>query len=329
MTRRTVHYPLIAVLGTLLLAGCGDSTPSQVGTASSVAGQHAAPAGAPPAARSLGLSAGADAAPAAPKAAAAPAAGASGSASAANSSAGAPSAPLDLGAVQGRIERSVTAQYVVPHGGFLTAFDAVVQRATSLGGFVISSTTTPDGSGRIASGTVTVKVPAARLSDLVAGLPADFTVSSLDYGSVDHTAQTVDLTARITAATAQRTALENLLSGARSIGDITSLEQQIAQVQLEIDQNQGQLNAVNTSVDLATANIGLTEKGAKPAPPPPAHSENSLLHALRTGADNALQLVAGGLLGAVTVLPLLLLAFAAWLGRRRIRRLLRPEPPSG
>ncbi len=265
------------------------------------------------------------AAPAAPPAVADKAAGSS----AAGPAAGAASAPLDLGAVQGRIERSVTAQYVVPHGGFLTAFDAVVQRATSLGGFVLSSTTTPDGTGRIASGTVTVKVPAARLSDLVAGLPADFTVSSLDYGSQDHTAQTVDLNARVAAATAQRTALEGLLNGARSIGDITSLEQQIAQVQLEIDQDQGQLNAVNSSVDLATANIGLTEKGAKPAPPPPVHSENALLHALRTGGGNAVQLVAGGLLAAVTVLPVLLLvAFAAWLGRRRIRRLLRPEPPS-
>jgi hypothetical protein len=338
MHRRVARHLLVGLASTLLVAACGDAA-IQAGTSTSAQGSalsQQAPGLAPAAGPLLDGHASVDrsaanGAPAPVPAAGAPAA--AGSAGAAEqklaAGAGAPSAPLDLGTAQGRIERSVSAQYVVPHGGFLTAFDAVVQRATALGGFVISSTTAPDSDGRIASGTVSVKVPAAKLSDLIAGLPSDFTVSSLNYGSQDHTAQTVDLTARVSAATAQRAALLALLDHARSIADITSLEQQIAQVQLQIDQDQGSLNAVNASVELATASIGLTEKGAKAAPPPPSHSEPALLHALRAGADNALQLVAGGVLGAITVLPLLvLLAFAAWLGRRHIRRLFQPGPPA-
>jgi hypothetical protein len=237
-------------------------------------------------------------------------------------------ARLDLGVTPGRIERTVNARYVVPHGGFLDAFSAVVNHATALGGFVVESSTTPDAAGRISSGQVTVKVPAARLSDLIGGLPSDFTVSSLNYGSQDHTAESVDLNARVAAAIAHRAALERLRDRAGSIADIANLEQQIAQVQLEVDQDQGNLNAVNARVDLATATIALSEKDARPVPPPVHPTDNTLLSALRTGAGNALQIVAGGLLAGVTVLPIAVLVLAAWLGRRRLRRLFNLGQPS-
>jgi hypothetical protein len=238
------------------------------------------------------------------------------------------SLPANLGTAQGRVERTVSARYVVPHGSFLDAFGAVVNRATSLGGFVVESTTTPDSTGRISSGAVTVKVPAARLSELIGGLPSTFTVSALDYGSQDHTAETVDLGARLAASIAHRTALERLRDRTGSIAEIASLEQQIAQVQLEVDQEQGALDAVNARVDMATANIGLAEKDARPAVTPPNPGDPALLRALRTGAENALQLISGGVLVAVTVLPVVPLAVAAWLVRRRLRRLPDAGPPS-
>jgi hypothetical protein len=58
------------------------------------------------------------------------------------------------------------------------------------------------------------------------------------------------------------------------------------------------------------------------------HSDPALLRALRTGADNAVQLIAGAVLVAMTALPVAVLALAAWLGRRRIRRLIGVRPPS-
>jgi hypothetical protein len=238
------------------------------------------------------------------------------------------SLPANLGTAQGRVERTVSARYVVPHGSFLDAFGAVVNRATSLGGFVVDSTTTPDSAGRISSGAVTVKVPAAHLSELIGGLPSTFTVSALNYGSQDHTAETVDLGARLAASIAHRTALERLRDRTGSIAEVASLEQQIAQVQLEVDQEQGALNAVNARVDMATASIGLAEKDARPAVAPPNPGDPALLRALRTGAENALQLIAGGVLVAVTVLPVVALAVAAWVVRRRLRRLPDVRPPS-
>jgi hypothetical protein len=339
--RRTVRL-LLLVPCALLAAACGDAATSY---SSAPAGSSQAGNSAPqqlPAGRDA--SSQAQAAPAAPGGVApgaavpapAPIAG-TGSAGSSDRAArgttasgpGASGVPVNLGIAQGRVERSVSARYVVPHDGFLDAFDRVVNRATSLGGFVVESSTTPDSTGRISSGAVTVRVPSARLSDLLSGLPSDvFTVSSLNYGSQDHTAETVDLNARVAASIAHRAALEGLRDRTRSIAEIASLEQQIAQVQLEVDQQQGALNAVNNRVDLATASIALAEKDAKPAAAPVNHSEPALLRALRTGADNALQLIAGGVLVAVTALPVAVLALAAWLGRRRLRRLLSVRPPS-
>ncbi len=321
MPGRTIRCLLLASCA-LLAAACGDAaTPSSstAGLANSQGAPNQAPAFAPaPAPLQGAASAAGDAA----------VSGKSSGAGAAASGPGPASVPTSLGTAQGRVERTVNARYVVPHGGFLDAFGAVVNRATGLGGFVVESSTTPDSTGRISSGAVTVKVPAAHLSELIGGLPSTFTVSALNYGSQDHTAETVDLGARLAASIAHRTALERLRDRTGSIAEVASLEQQIAQVQLEVDQVQGALNAVNARVDMATASIGLAEKDARPAVAPPDPSEPALLHALRTGAGNALQLIAGGLLVAVTVLPVAALAVAAWLVRRRLRRLPDVRPPA-
>jgi hypothetical protein len=231
---------------------------------------------------------------------------------------------LQLGTPEGRIERSVNAHFVVPHSGFLSAFEKLIEKAVSLGGYVVDSSTSPDSSGRIDSGTLTVRVPAARLNDMVTGAPSDWRLSSIDYASVDHTAETVDLQARLRAAVAHRDALEGLLAGTHNLQDITALEQQIAQVQQEVEEDQGAVDAVNGKVDMGTATIGLTEKGVV-APPPPSPTP-TLLRALDSGAGNALAVIAAITEGLLSALPLLVLAViglaVAWRAGllRRLRR---------
>jgi hypothetical protein len=211
-----------------------------------------------------------------------------------------------LGTPQGRVERSVNATFVVPHGGFLGAFQRLIERAASLGGYVVSSSTSPDQSGRIAAGSLTVRVPAARLNDMVTGTPGDWHVSAVNYASVDHTAETVDLNARLQAAKAHRDALQGLLTGTHNLQDITALEQQIAQVQLEVDQDQGAVDAVNGRVDMATATISLSERGAVAPAVPPVRPR--LLGALADGAGNALAVVAALTEALVSAAPVLVLA---------------------
>jgi hypothetical protein len=211
------------------------------------------------------------------------------------------------------IERSVTAAYTVPSGAFLASFEGVTTRGVGLGGYVESSNTQPDSSGRIVSGQVTMKIPAAKIADFLNGLPSDFIASSIDFASVDHTTDFVDVNARLTSAHAHLVALNNLLEKATALGDITNLEQQIANVQTEINTDQGQLNTLTSSVELSAATVQLTERGAAPV----QAASSPVNSGISSGWTNAVQFTGGILEVVVTALPFLAIGVIAWVVWRR------------
>jgi hypothetical protein len=226
-----------------------------------------------------------------------------------------------------RLQRSVSAAYTIQSGSFLASFDSVIARAAALGGYVASSVTQPASNERIVSGSVTVDIPATSLATFLNGMPPTFIAASIDFASVDHTAQFVDVNAKLASAHAHLHALDTLLSNATSLGDITTIEQQIETVQIEIDTYQGELNALSASVDMATATITLSERGA---PRLVAAAPGPLNTGLSGGWHNAIQVTSTVLEVVITAAPLLVLAGLAlavwyWLPRR-IRRTPRASP---
>ena len=215
------------------------------------------------------------------------------------------------------IERSVNATYTVPAGSFLNAFDGVIARAVGLGGYVVSSATQPDSSGRIVSGAVTLKVPAAKIADFLNGMPSSFVASAINFSAIDHTAQFVDVNARLASAHAHLVALDTLLAKATSIGDITTLEQEIETVQTEVDTDQGELNVLTASVDLATATVQMSERGVKVAPVTPP---NPVTTGVSSGWDNAVRVTGAALEGVLSAVPLLVLLGVGLLLWRRLAR---------
>lgn len=209
------------------------------------------------------------------------------------------------------VQRSVRAAYTVPSGSFLASFDGVIARAVALGGYVASSATRPAPGGRIAAGSVTLQVPSARLATLLNGMPSSFVASSIDFSSVDHYAAFVDVSAELVSTHAHLHALDALLANASTLGDITTLEQQIEAVQVATDTYQGELNSLTASVDMATATVALSERGATivAAAPGPVND------GLTGGWHNAGEVTGTMLDGLITALPLLVivvLAFGAW-----------------
>jgi hypothetical protein len=225
----------------------------------------------------------------------------------------------------GDLQRSVRAAYTVPSGAFLASFDSVIARAVALGGYVASSSTQPAQDGRIVSGAVTLAIPATTIATFLNGMPSTFTASSIDFSSVDHTAQFIDVNAELASAHAHLHALDTLLSKATSLTDITTLEQQIETVQVAIDTDQGQLNALTASVDMATATIALSERGA---PRLVATAPSALSSGLSGGWRNAVAVTGVALEVLVTAIPVLIVAaigFGVW---RLSPRFLRRTPPS-
>ena len=271
------------------------------------------------------------------------------STSAASTSAASKSAPNSVGDTAGRssaggtapslttitigtpptaeLERSVRAEYTIPSGSFLGAFDGVIARAVGLGGYVASSVTQPARDGRIVGGAVTLDIPASQLAAFLNRMPSVFTAVSIDFASVDHTAQFVDVNAELASAHAHLRALDTLLANATSLSDITAIEQQIETVQVEIDTYQGQLNALSASVEMATATIALSERGA---PRLLATAPGPLNTGLSGGWHNAIQVTAAVLDVVISALPILVLAglgLAVWYWMpRRFRRAPRSAP---
>lgn len=230
--------------------------------------------------------------------------------------------PVMIGTPPPQVERAVTARYTVPAGSFVRSFESVISAGVDLGGYVASSATQPDGRGRMVRGSVVLRIPAARIAAFLNGMPGDFDASSIDFSSVDHTAQFVDVNARLASAHAHLDALNRLLGRAVSLSDIATLEQQVEAVQSEIDSEQGALNELTSAVELATATVALVERGvAVAAPPPPPGPVGG---GLAGGWHNAVQITGAVVEGAVSALPLLALALGAWAFRRRLLRLFSP-----
>lgn len=223
------------------------------------------------------------------------------------------------------LQRSVRAAYTVPSGAFLASFDTVMARAVALGGYVASSSTQPAHDGRIVSGAVTLAIPATAIATFLNGMPSTFTASSIDFSSVDHTAQFIDVNAELASAHAHLHALDTLLSNATSLTDITTLEQQVETVQVAIDTDQGQLNALTASVDMATATIALSERGA---PRLVATAPSALSSGVSGGWRNAVAVTGVALEVLVTAIPVLVVAAVALGVWRLSPRFLRRTPRS-
>jgi hypothetical protein len=148
--------------------------------------------------------------------------------------------------------------------------------AAAEGGFVADSSTNAaaPSSGTGASGTITIRVPVARFSNLLDGVRASGTVLSVTTSGQDVTSQYVDLQARIQSLEDSRSQFEIILGRAYSIGDILSVEDQISDLQTQIEQLQGQLQVLDDQTSYSTLTVQVTE-ATKPAvfvPPPKAPS---------------------------------------------------------
>ena len=177
------------------------------------------------------------------------------------------------------------------------------------------------------SGQVTLAIPTASMASLLNSLPSGFTASSINFSSVDDTDSIVDLNARLTSAQAHLTALQGLLVKATSLDDITTLEQQIEDVETSIDTDQGQLNTLTQAVSYATATVRLKERGAVTVAVKVATGP-SVSSAASRGWGNLLAIAAVAVEVLVTAIPalvLLLIAGLVWRLRRRVSRRLPPR----
>ncbi|MDJ1113601.1 DUF4349 domain-containing protein [Microbacterium dauci] len=109
---------------------------------------------------------------------------------------------------------------------------------------------------------ITVRVPAAQLTEVTTALASIGEVRSSEIHRADVTTEVVDLRARVAALEASVDRLRELMADAASTADLLTAEDALAERQAELDSLRGQLAVLDDQVALSSLTVWLTE----PAP---------------------------------------------------------------
>jgi hypothetical protein len=168
-------------------------------------------------------------------------------------------------------------------------------------------------------------VPAAAFEQLLGEASKLGDVRSTTTSGTDVTAQFTDIDAQLTALTATRDQLLTVLGHASNVGDILAVQDRITQVQVQIDQLEGQKRLLDSQASFGTLGVTLLEPGATAAAPAPAAHDNSDLgdawrHARNSFVDGIEWIVSVSGTLALLALCGAALGGAGWFIHRWMRR---------
>jgi hypothetical protein len=214
-----------------------------------------------------------------------------------------------------KIIRDGSMSIQVPKDDFSNGFAAATRIAQNNGGFVLSSQTR--GQRR---GTLVLRIPAKRFDDAMVALRAIGVVQAQSITGKDVTAQYIDLKARLENAIGQRTVLRNLMAEATTIQETITVQNHLSQVELEVEQIQGQLNFIEDQVAEATVRVELHEEDAAQLRQTDVVENPSLGSAWDRSIQGFLNVVSAVVIGLGYLLPLAALGLIVWLITAAVRR---------
>ncbi len=195
--------------------------------------------------------------------------------------------------------------------------------ATAAGGFQASA----EGGG--SQFTISLRVPADRYDSVLGKLSGLGEVTRRTESSQDVTARSADVDSRVKSMTASVARVRALLAEATTIGDVISIEGELAAREADLESLQQQKAALDGQVTLSTIGLRLTAVSTDDAPPPAA-VDSGFVAGIKAGWSSLLEFLSwsGGVIGAL--LPFVPLVIAAgallwWL----LRRLSRRHPAAG
>lgn len=214
-----------------------------------------------------------------------------------------------------RVARTADVELRVPEGAFGDRWRRANAIAGEHGGFVTRSSA-EEVEGKLARGSLTLQVPADKLDAALAGLRQLGTPVELTTSATDVSGQLVDYEARLRAARANEAQLLELLRQARSFSDALAVRPQLQEVRREIETLEAQRASLQGRVDLASVTALLYEREAAP----PSPSTGRIAVALRRAGDAATATIAGMIIVAGYLGPLVAVGAAVWLLTRVLRR---------
>ncbi len=192
---------------------------------------------------------------------------------------------------------------------------------TGLKGQVASEDTGSDDDGKITRANLVLKVPTASYETAIQRLSELGKRMQIHQESSDVTEQVVDVESRIASQRASLERMRTLLAKANTIGEIVSVETELTRREADLESLLAKQKNLSLQTELATLALTLTAKGEKPVEEDP---DRGFLAGLKGGWDAftatfaALATVLGAILPFVVLFALI--AVPLWRFRHRIRR---------
>lgn len=204
----------------------------------------------------------------------------------------------------GRVIKNISLEVRIKKDQFQRQFARAGSLAEQFGGFVTNSQVS-ETDGKLASGTLTIRVPSNRFEEAVGRLKGLGKVTAEDRSGQDVSKEFVDLEARLKQAKTEEAFFLRMMDQAENISDMIQVQSQLSGVQLRIEEIQGQLNYLKDQTALSTVSVRIYEPGA------PASGNPQPLTKAWDSAVDGFQSVIGGLVVAVGWLaPFALIALA-------------------
>ena len=214
-----------------------------------------------------------------------------------------------------RVIQTASLVLSVPRNEFEKVVDRARVLATSSGGFVVeSSASQSGGEGRLVSGSLVVRIPEqsyARVMEQLSGLGR---VEGREEAGQDVSQEFVDLEARERHLEAVEGQLLNLLDETNTVAEALTVQSQLNQVQLDLEQARGRLQYLEDQVAFATISLDVRERQVVAAADD--GGPWSIVDAWGTAARGFVTVVGWILIAAATIAPLVILLVLAFLGAR-------------
>ena len=170
-------------------------------------------------------------------------------------------------------------------------------------------------SGDRRTATVTVRGPEDRFDTALAALRTVGTVRSESVQAQDVTEEYVDLTARRDALARQLGQYQRIMANTTGVDQVLKVQEEVERVQAELDRTAGRLRYLESRTAFSRITLRLEE----PAPLA-GGTLPSIVEVLGAGVQGFFAVLAGLVVLAITLLPLVLVGGAAWYLYRRYRR---------
>jgi hypothetical protein len=225
----------------------------------------------------------------------------------------------DQGSQQGdlsKIVRDGRIGIVVDDGGFDDAVGDLTFIAEEHGGFILSSSSQNE-----RSGTFVLRIPVNSFDRAIADIrDLAFRIRFQQIRGDDVTAEYIDYQARLEILQDRKARLTALADDADTTAEILALGRQIDEVQLRIEQIQGQLRFLDDQIAESTLRVSIQERTAPAVVPPDEIDNPDLGSAFALGIQGFLRILGAVLVGIGYLVPIVALGALVWFAIVWIRR---------